>query len=706
MPGRLALVRARAWWRQHGWPVVTAALVVGLIGGLWWLVEALAREEGSNRLREVALQNDGYARLIEDHAARALDVRGDLNPEDFARLYADLHIGKKGAISLVGLDGVVRVRVNDGESSAGQDVSAEPAFLRMLQTRQGAFESAEMPGDATPRILSYRTTADPPLLVVVGSSLDEVLAEVRQRTAWYRAAAALASAAIVGAGVWLMLAWARQKRAEVALRGGARFLRTLTDIIPGMVSYWTPDLCCSFANRDYVHWFGLQPADIVGQHISTLLGPELYRRNTPHIRAALQGQSQQFERSIVRPDGTVGTTWVHYVPDILDGEVRGFAVWSADLTPIRNAQRKLDELHASVRVAATAFECQEGMVVTDANRCILQVNRAFVAMTGFTSAEVVGRQHVEFKSSRHGADFDHALWSEVRSLGGWRGEFWHRHQTQGDFPVRATVTAVTDPEGRVTHYVFTLIDVTDQRQQEIQRRQDEQAQRIALVREVHHRIKNNLQGIAGLLRQFEYAHPETREVMSQAIGHVQSIAVIHGLQGQGATEQVQMDALVRAIAQTQQTLRQRPVALDIPADWLGWVLAETDAVPLALILNELILNAIKHGDLHHKEVTVALAQDLVNESIQVTVVNRGTLHGPKSARPHPVQMGLSLVASLMPRSGGRLTQSQVGPDVVTILTLAGPVVVRSAPHADGDVPASASAPDFSAASTPETALQP
>lgn len=298
-------------------------------------------------------------------------------------------------------------------------------------------------------------------------------------------------------------------------------------------------------------------------------------------------------------------------------------------------------------------------------------------MTGFSIADVAGRRHFELKSPQHDTQFDDALWQEVRSIGLWRGEFWHRHRSQADFPVRATVTAVTDQAGVVTHYVFTLVDITDQRQREEQRRRDELMQRDALVREVHHRIKNNLQGIAGLLRQFEYSQPETHEAITQAIGHVQSIALIHGLQGQEASEQVRIEPMVRAIVQSLQALWQGSIELRIPADWSTWVLAENEAVPIALILNELVVNAIKHGDSPERRVEVTVSQDSESESIQFLIANGGQLANPHPTQDPSIHMGLSLVASLMPRRGGRFTQVQVDQRVITTLTLTHPVIEKA-----------------------------
>ncbi len=607
-----------------------------------------------------------------------------VDPRYFLHHYQDLQLGQQSIVTLVGLDGTIRSRLHQGQFSSGQDVSQSPAFAQVLRIPQGSLVTASGV-DGTPRIYAYRSLPHYGVYVIVGSAVAEALADVDLRAHHYRLAAAGASVLVVllcALLVWLGL---RQQKADTTLRANDRFLHTLTDIIPGMVSYWSPDLHCQFANQEYFHWFGKQPQAILGQHIRTLLGPDLYQRNLPHIQAALRGERQQFERTLTRQDGSQGTTWVHYIPDSYRGEVRGFAVWSADLTPIRKTQHELERLYASVRVAAIAFECQEGMVVADAQRLILQVNQAFIRMTGFGSEEVIGQRHVTLQSRRHGSQFDTALWAEIHSLGGWQGQFWHRHRNRPDFPVQATVTAVTDTAGEVTHYVFTLVDASDQLQREAQRLHDEHRQRDALVREVHHRIKNNLQGIVGLLRQFEYSTANSREVfaylLTQAISQVQSIAVIHGLQGEAANEQVHVRSLVSAIAQALQSLRKTPVVVRISPHWPACTLAEQEAVPVALVLNELILNAIKHSTPAHHEVHVALRHN--GPQLHISITNQGRLT-PAAAYHQQAHIGMDLVASLMPRQGAQLTQEECnahdGVDdsmhtVHTLLVLGSPVII-------------------------------
>jgi diguanylate cyclase (GGDEF)-like protein/PAS domain S-box-containing protein len=126
------------------------------------------------------------------------------------------------------------------------------------------------------------------------------------------------------------------------------------------------------------------------------------------------------------------------------------------LTDITERKRAEVEL----RVAATAFESQEGMFVTDAGNVILRINRAFTDITGFTAEEAVGQTPRLLKSGRHDAVFYAAMWESIKRTGAWRGEIWNRQKSGNVYPDWLTVTAVRGSDGGVTHYVGTLIDIT------------------------------------------------------------------------------------------------------------------------------------------------------------------------------------------------------------------------------------------------------
>lgn len=220
-----------------------------------------------------------------------------------------------------------------------------------------------------------------------------------------------------------------------------------------------------------------------------------------------------------------------------------------------------------------------------------------------------------------------------------------------------------------------------QAQQHAQHQARENAHRDALVREVHHRIKNNLQGLIGMMQRFEQEHPQLHDPLTQLMGQAQSIAVIHGLQGGAHIDEVRLCELLRAMVAGQEALWQTPVALTIAPDLHFCRLQPSEAVPVALILNELILNAIKHGGQEHQDVQVVLRQGLdvdgAAPTVHISISNPhchctpppGTLAACTAAH-----MGLDLVAALMPRHGATLQRQQEAQRTTVELTLQPPTI--------------------------------
>ena len=114
----------------------------------------------------------------------------------------------------------------------------------------------------------------------------------------------------------------------------------ILDALPAMVGYWDAGLLNRFANRAYVEFFGLTPEQIRGRHASEVLGPELYALNRPHIERALAGEPQLFERTLSDQSGAPRHTQESYIPDVVDGEVRGVVVLVTDITAHRLPNRR------------------------------------------------------------------------------------------------------------------------------------------------------------------------------------------------------------------------------------------------------------------------------------------------------------------------------------------------------------------------------
>ncbi|NOT12140.1 MAG: PAS domain-containing protein [Methylococcaceae bacterium] len=256
-------------------------------------------------------------------------------------------------------------------------------------------------------------------------------------------------------------------------------------------------------------------------------------------------------------------------------------------------------------------------------------------------------------------------------------EFRMLHKDGHWLDILSRAKLAADSEGKLItprRLIGTHVDISERKSKEQQRLNRELAQRDVLVREVHHRIKNNIQGITGILRQFAEAHPETVVPINQAIGQMKSLGVVYGLQGRDSKSSVQLSELLTSIAKDIETLWNVRIELDLLMANGICSVSEKEAVPLALVLNELLSNAVKHAG-HPEQVNVILRFDASNETILILIRNKGLLPpGFDFENRREINTGLNLVASLLPRTGVRLCFKQQDTDVVTLLECQAPVV--------------------------------
>ncbi len=143
------------------------------------------------------------------------------------------------------------------------------------------------------------------------------------------------------------------------------------------------------------------------------------------------------------------------------GQRQALVIIGRDITERRQAEQ-------AQRIAATAFDSQQGMMITNAQRQILRVNKAFTAITGYEAAESVGQTPHLLASGRHDADFFAAMWATIARNGSWQGEIWNRRKNGDLFPAWFTISAVTDDAGQTSHYVGAFTDLSSRKTAEDQ----------------------------------------------------------------------------------------------------------------------------------------------------------------------------------------------------------------------------------------------
>lgn len=128
-------------------------------------------------------------------------------------------------------------------------------------------------------------------------------------------------------------------------------------------------------------------------------------------------------------------------------------------------QRKL--LEANLRLSANIFEhLSSGLIITDAHGIIQSVNPAFSKITGYSSAEVLGKNPRILHSGRQSDEFYHDLWDSLKNKGYWQGELWNRRKNGEIYPQFQIMTAIRDEDNHITQFASIFTDITERKHHE------------------------------------------------------------------------------------------------------------------------------------------------------------------------------------------------------------------------------------------------
>ncbi len=188
----------------------------------------------------------------------------------------------------------------------------------------------------------------------------------------------------------------------------------------------------------------------------------------------------------------------------------------------------------------------------------------------------------------------------------------------------------------------------------------------ALIQEVHHRVKNNLQSVAAILRiQARRAeHEETRQQLSEAVNRILSVAVIHEFLGEGEERLINIrDLADRVAGQVGQVTSNPDQNISINVKGPSIRLPAGQATPVAMVINELMLNALEHGLEGYVKGSIVVNLEDLGNTVRVTVENSGGGLPPDFDPGQSSSLGLQIVNTLVKDDlKGELTMESL-PDV-------------------------------------------
>jgi PAS domain S-box-containing protein len=288
-----------------------------------------------------------------------------------------------------------------------------------------------------------------------------------------------------------------RKRAEKALRDSEVRLRSIIEAQNIGIVIVDEKREIRFANQAAETIFGYRSADLIGAPF----GHPLDKGNVAEIE-------------IIRPDRSVAFAEMQSVPVRWDGQDQ-FLLLVKDVSAQRRAERDLGKLFQAVEQNPVS------VVITDVNGRIEYVNPKFVEATGYTYAEVVGKNPRVLKSGETAPEEYEKLWQTISAGDVWRGELHNKKKNGELFWELASIAPVRDARGEITHYVAVKEDITERKETEEQLRH---AQKMEVIGQftggIAHDFNNLLAIILGnlqLLEESPAADDEGRELIADAI---------------------------------------------------------------------------------------------------------------------------------------------------------------------------------------------
>jgi PAS domain S-box-containing protein len=418
-------------------------------------------------------------------------------------------------------------------------------------------------------------------------------------------------------------------------------------------------------NDAWLQLFEYRREEVIGRTITELGTWRHPEERAAFVAALATGEQAAHEHEFVTRSGRVFPGLLSWHRVQIGGEPALVAVVQ-DLTDRKRAEAQQRLLRAILDQAA------EAIIVRDATGRVQFMNPAARRMTQIepegTPLEQAGELWGDVRDAR-GEAFPIARWPISRALRGETvvGEEWQLRRPTGEiFTGLVSAVPLLNEAGSIVGTLAVTMDITERKQIERQL-QEVLADREALLREVHHRTKNNLAMVASLLslQAEEIQSAEGKAALEESHDRVRSFALLHeelyrALEG----GQVRLTDYLRRLVRAFEHAHHVHILLDLTGE--RPVLDIDRALSCGLILNELLTNAVKHAYPGEATGEIGIGCRHAGGECELRVWDRG-VGLPPGVRPDQTgSLGLRLVRILARRLSARLS---VGTEDGTIFFL-------------------------------------
>ncbi len=350
------------------------------------------------------------------------------------------------------------------------------------------------------------------------------------------------------------------------------------------------------ANASFLALFQLERAGVDGKEAAQILSDsKLADRIQKRITMCLNGSPPpvQFENIVRRRDSDSRHMQLAYYP-VRNGDnrIHGAVVIFKDTTELVRAEMALKTFKEVLDKAGY------GALIVDLSGNIIYVNKSYAQMHLYALDDLVSKHASVFHSEAQWDYLEQLFKLMTETSHGFTDEIWHRRRDGREFPAMMTGTVVENDQGEPQYISMTAIDITAKREAEEQIRHSLKEKEV-LLKEIHHRVKNNLQIISSLLnlQAAMVDSPKLRNMLLESQNRVKSMALIHDrLYREKNFARIDFTEYARDIVENlfhsySEDTDRITFSMDFQKIWLDFDLA----IPLGLIINEIVSNSLKYA---------------------------------------------------------------------------------------------------------------
>ena len=450
-----------------------------------------------------------------------------------------------------------------------------------------------------------------------------------------------------------------RKLMEEALKDKAGFEKILMNSIPAPVFYKDVKGRYLGVNKEFETFFGKKEHEIIGKSVFDINPPEL--ANIYHSKDAevfFTGELQQYESQVQNQDGVLKDVIFHKAPfHDEQGKIQGLIGVILDITDRKRAEEKLKESRARIETAFSSMS--DAVYITDLDGNLVEFNEAFATFHKFKSkAEcsitLAERHNIIDVYFPDGTIAPLKQWAVPRALRGETvidAEYSLRRKDTGETWIGSyNFSPIYGEDGKIIGSVVIARDITDRKRTE-ERIKSSLREKETLLKELNHRVKNNMQVIISLIRlqSDQIDNEKLKAAFLETQNRIHAMSTAHEtLHQSGNLASVDLAEYLRKLSETTfQTYRIDKGTIQFNAEIQSIPIELERSYPLGLAINELLSNSLKYAFPEGRSGEISISGKIDEDLVTLVVADTGVGFPSDLDWRNSESLGLQIVCSLI-----------------------------------------------------------